>query len=357
MIDSIDIKNFRNLDGLSISSFARINLFTGKNNTGKSTLLEAIALLVAKGDFSYMLQILNDRGENYLNNNDKRKITESFTNSFSSLFTNRIVDFNHSCILSIDSKWISLVLEFYKIEPGNDDQLKTVKEDEINYSNLIPKTGISIRENNFHRMIPFNKETLLQIQYLNSFVPDNFQFIPTNSIEPEINGKLWDKITLTEKEQFVIDALKIIEPKVERIAFIDDTSKKRKAVIKIEGNKNVLPLQSMGDGINRILTIILALVNAENGYLLIDEFENGLHHTVQENLWKVIFYLAERLNIQVFATTHSEDCIRGFENILNQQDTIKGKLIRLDNIDGKIVEVEFEANELRIANESGIEIR
>jgi AAA15 family ATPase/GTPase len=90
---------------------------------------------------------------------------------------------------------------------------------------------------------------------------------------------------------------------------------------------------------------------------LIDEFENGLHHTVQENLWKVIFYLAERLNIQVFATTHSEDCIRGFENILNTQENSEGKLIRLDNVDGKIVEVEFDANEMRIANENGIEIR
>ena len=65
----------------------------------------------------------------------------------------------------------------------------------------------------------------------------------------------------------------------------------------------------MGDGINRILTIILAMVNCENGYLLIDEFENGLHYSVQEKLWEIIFYLAKRLNIQVFATTHSNDTI------------------------------------------------
>jgi AAA15 family ATPase/GTPase len=114
----------------------------------------------------------------------------------------------------------------------------------------------------------------------------------------------------------------------------------------------------MGDGINRVLTIILALVNADNGYLLIDEFENGLHHTIQEKLWKIIFSLSQTLNIQVFATTHSEDCIVGFGNVLNSLDnSFYGKLIRLDNDNGVIKQVEFDAKELKIATDNDIEIR
>ena len=114
----------------------------------------------------------------------------------------------------------------------------------------------------------------------------------------------------------------------------------------------------MGDGINRILTIILALVNAENGFLLIDEFENGLHHTVQEQLWKIIFDLAGKLNVQIFATTHSEDCISGFASVLNKHNNlIEGKLIRLENRNGIIRQVEYDANELRIATVNNIETR
>jgi AAA15 family ATPase/GTPase len=114
----------------------------------------------------------------------------------------------------------------------------------------------------------------------------------------------------------------------------------------------------MGDGINRVLTIILALVNADNGFLLIDEFENGLHYIVQEQLWKVIFNLAQKLNVQVFVTTHSEDCIAGFESILNSfNNTLEGKLIRLDNVNGTITQVEFNAQELKIASDQKIEIR
>jgi len=117
-------------------------------------------------------------------------------------------------------------------------------------------------------------------------------------------------------------------------------------------------LRSMGDGINRILTIILALVNAENGFLLLDEFENGLHYTVQKQLWEIIFKLSQKLNVQVFATTHSNDCISGFENVLNSStNTVSGKLIRLDNVNGVIKQVEFSPKEIEIANDQNIEVR
>jgi AAA15 family ATPase/GTPase len=114
----------------------------------------------------------------------------------------------------------------------------------------------------------------------------------------------------------------------------------------------------MGDGINRILTIILALVNSDNGFLLLDEFENGLHYTVQEKMWKIIFDLSNTLNVQVFATTHSEDCISGFQRVLNNSDNSQsGKLIRLDNNCGNIKPVEYSSGELKIANEQDIETR
>jgi AAA15 family ATPase/GTPase len=92
--------------------------------------------------------------------------------------------------------------------------------------------------------------------------------------------------------------------------------------------------------------------------LLIDEFENGLHYSIQENLWNIIFSLTQKLNIQVFVTTHSEDSIRCFEKTLNKvQNPLDGKLIRLDNDNGSIKQVVFNASELKIANDNDIEIR
>lgn len=77
--------------------------------------------------------------------------------------------------------------------------------------------------------------------------------------------------------------------------------------VKIEGIDEPLPLKSMGDGITRLFHIIVALVNARNGILLIDEFENGLHWSVQPKVWDIVFQLSEKLNVQVFATTHSHE--------------------------------------------------
>ncbi len=65
MIDSISIKKYRNLDELKINSLAKVNLITGRNNTGKSTLLEAIALYATKCDLSVIIQLLEERGEYY----------------------------------------------------------------------------------------------------------------------------------------------------------------------------------------------------------------------------------------------------------------------------------------------------
>ncbi len=73
---------------------------------------------------------------------------------------------------------------------------------------------------------------------------------------------------------------------------------KRVPVVVLRDSAKRYRLSSMGDGINRVLTIILALLNCKDGILLIDEFENGLHHSVQSQLWKIIFELSEELNIQ-----------------------------------------------------------
>lgn len=379
MLNSLNIRNYRSLKELKINSLGKVNLITGKNNTGKSTILEAIALYAGKGDLSIIYQFLSERGENFKQSDSNKNPTESNIKSLSSLFTNRLVGFESENIISIGaventlfgeqtSSENSVSLRFVKYydEIQRDNQgivttrKRTILDSTNEKLNPIFKFGFETRMGENSYILSLDEDRPYRYGYRN--IPSNsnetFQFIRTRNIDREINGKLFDNIALTEKEQFVIDALKIIEISTERIAFIEENSRERTAVIKLSSVQSILPLKSMGDGINRILTIILALVNCDNGFLLIDEFENGLHHSVQEQLWKVIFNLSEKLNIQVFATTHSEDCILGFENILNSpNNNLEGKLIRLDNINGVIKQVEYSANELKIATDQNIETR
>ena len=377
MLDSLYIKNYRNLKELRINSLGRINLITGKNNTGKSTILEAIAIYATKGDLNLIYQLLGERGENFRTTEANKNSTESNIRALSSLFTNRLVGFDKADAISIGSientlfgeekssdKSVSLRFVKYLDEIQRDTQgivttrKRTVIENEIDKQLGNFKVGIETRLGNSSYILPLDEDRPFRIGFRGLGSNESFQFIRTRNIDREINGKLWDNITLTDKEKYVIEALKIIEPSTERIAFIEENPRERTAVIKLSNTPNVLPLRSMGDGINRILTIVLALINSDNGFLLIDEFENGLHHTVQEQLWNVIFNLAQKLNVQIFVTTHSEDCISGYENILNSpNNSLDGKLIRLDNENGTIKQVEFNANELKIANDQNIETR
>jgi AAA15 family ATPase/GTPase len=378
MLDSLDIKNYRNLKELRIHSLGRVNLITGKNNTGKSTILEAIAIYATKGDLNLIYQILGERGENFRPSEATKNATDSNIRALSSLFTNRFVGFDVPDAISIGSiendlfrenqsseKSVSLRFVKYFDEIQRDNQGVTItrkrtllqSDNDKQFAKF--KVGLEIRVGSGSYILSLDEDRPYRFGFKGLENNESFQFIRTRNIDKEINGKLFDNITLTQKEQYVIDALKIIEPTTERIAFVEEAPRgERTAVIKLSNNQGVLPLRSMGDGINRILTIILALVNSDNGFLLIDEFENGLHHTVQEQLWNVIFNLAQKLNVQIFVTTHSEDCISGFEYILNSpNNSLDGKLIRLDNENGTIKQVEFNANELKIANDQNIETR
>ena len=107
---------------------------------------------------------------------------------------------------------------------------------------------------------------------------------------------------------------------------------------------------------NRLFGMILALVNVSEGILLIDEFENGLHYSVQLETWRMIFRLATEMNIQVFATTHSSDAIRSFqEAALESPD--QGVFLRLTNWEGGQILLLWGEDELEKAVRYGIEAR
>jgi hypothetical protein len=171
-------------------------------------------------------------------------------------------------------------------------------------------------------------------------------------------GALWDKIALSDREKDVIDALKIIDPKISAVSMVggEGPRQSRTAIVRAENIRRPVPLRSYGDGLNRLFGIVLSLVNAREGLLLIDEFENGMHHTVQLDAWRIVFRLAQRLGVQVFATSHSWDSIEAFQKAASETPE-QGVLVRLSRKDESIVPTIFCENELAIATRDRIEVR
>lgn len=364
MIESLHIKNFKNFKELTIEKLGRINLIVGKNNVGKSSLLEAISIYITNGEESRLRDLLADRGEEIFDDERGDVSEENVKHHYISLFTgweeNYSEDFEMVIGTKAQGEMPVRISQVYIREGkvGASEMLEAINEEMIGVQvdrSSITGAGLLVSNGIQSTVIPYNKKR----SYLNTFTKKcPFQHIPVYMIDRIANAKLFDNISLSPDEDYVLDALRIINPAINRIRFIDTNEgrhSERIAVVTLEGSDSRYRLSSMGDGINRILTIILALLNCKNGVLLLDEFETGLHYSVQDQLWEIIFMLSEKLNVQVFVTTHSNDCLNSFARMNKKGE---GQLVRLVNQNGKIVSTVFDDNDdLRFASDNSVEMR
>jgi len=183
--------------------------------------------------------------------------------------------------------------------------------------------------------------------------------VQADGLKSRLINKFWDTIALSDAEADVLSALRIIGPDLVALNLVGVESKsgERVAKIRVAGVDEPIPLRSMGEGMNRMFGIALALVNAKDGMLLIDEVDTGLHYSVLPDLWKLIFEVAHRLNVQVFATSHSWDCIQAFQLAAEENQEEEGVLVRLENRKAGIGAVTFDEMELAIVTREQIEVR
>ena len=176
-------------------------------------------------------------------------------------------------------------------------------------------------------------------------------------------ARFWDKVALTDDEIRAVEALNLIfGRRVERVAMIGDEGPRRRlygrrVVAKIEGQVRPVPLKSLGDGAVRLFGVALALANSPDGFLVIDEAENGIHHSVQRDFWKMVIKTAYENNVQVLATTHGWDCVEGFAQAATESAEVEGALVRLEMNGDGIRAVEYSEEELRVIAVQRIEVR
>jgi predicted ATPase len=174
----------------------------------------------------------------------------------------------------------------------------------------------------------------------------------------------------------VLELLKIIEPRVEALSFVadPDDGRRRIAKVRLTGSSKPLPLEALGDGIVRMFQIAVAMLYAEKPagvespstlpqnvfrMLLIDEAEAGIHYSLHADLWRFIFEAARMLEVQVFATTHSWDCVKGFGEALKDAGPEDGLMIRLEKAEGQsgTGAVIIDRDDLPIVVRESIEVR
>lgn len=308
MCNSFFAKNFRAFKEIKIPKLNKVNLFLGKNSVGKTALLEALYLHLHSNKIRAIQDILVKKDEHLSDGDDYSSVGSVVRHLF---HNHQLSDFNKEGIVfgeiikqerSVKNKLTEIKTT---IDEDDDEVLEVVKNKDKNH--------VLLRDDfdYFHRRHGFMRRNRPESMEESMETSNKLRFVYSSGSSDIDIVKMWDKIDLTPKQRRVIKALQIIEPDLTGIKFVEQ-GRRRGRVAKASINGEIVPFKSMGDGINRILYIILSMVNAEDGYLLIDEFENGLHYSVQEQVWEVVFTLAESLNVQVFVTTHSSDCIKAF---------------------------------------------
>ncbi len=358
MLRSLVIDNFRAFEHFELERLGRINLLVGTNNCGKTSVLEAIYLLMA-GEPHALRTLAALRGEWARNELDVRHLFHGRRLGLGERFT---IKGEGSDALTAEivrrprgRRQIALPLE--GAEDGHVDA-----EDEV--PNAV---ALSLKWNgvsSFLHTLPLSHDGGVWTQYLQILSTGGsentdtarVELLSTRALDDDQAVRLLDEIILTPEEATLIEALKSIEPTIDRIASAAH-GKRSRIFVKCAGIDDRIPIGSMGDGIWHLLGIALHLVATRGGVLLIDEIDTGLHYSVMETMWKLVRKTAERLDIQVFATTHSRDCYEALAAI-SRADAGDSSEVSIQRIEkGKPRAVAFTEPEIVIAARRGIEVR
>jgi ABC-type transporter Mla maintaining outer membrane lipid asymmetry ATPase subunit MlaF len=376
MLKDITVKNYRLFKKLKIDNFARVNLIVGKNNSGKTSLLEAIYLLVNQGEIGSLAEILNARGEKFDHYEENsflgcEKTQTSTLYQIGHLFGHQNGGDTPIYLASQREEFLSLKMQFRPLkEPEKNLQDLDPKQKSLNYLSL---WGLDLSYSpGGNILLPASKDGSVEAKEFfrgrqgadgadifstKSDRPSYFLTTKSFSYWPKL-AQLWDTISLTAKEDKVVEALRLINPEVERIDFKSLLTSYGGIILKIRGKNSPVPLAVMGEGMQRILSLAIAVLTAENGYLLVDEIDIGLYYMTQTNIWEFLLQIALDFNVQIFATTHSWDCICAFQEALeNLEDNTVGKVLRLQWRGEHFRTVDYPGDKLGIAVRQNIEVR
>lgn len=309
-IKNITIKNFRGIDHLTIEDFSRVNVFLGQNNSGKTTMLEAIAMLMSMS---------NPDVPQAINAVRARKPFSNFID-VQYFFNNLDVTTPPEVKAELSDgsfRHLTLALSYVFDEladPKNEPQqqmgaVKYVNTLEMNFE--IAKGTTRQSHKSWLRVNP--QGLVVNRKVADGYLENKRAWLtPSDLMTSNLANDLAELFKRNRKDT-ILALLKLFDTRINSIEILTDD-----IYIGFEGMSQMLSVSMMGDGLRRYLNIVASAANPLIDILLIDEIDNGLHYSVYKKLWQALFALAEASNKQIFVTTHSKETLGHLNKMLEE---------------------------------------
>ncbi|MYC28486.1 MAG: AAA family ATPase [Chloroflexi bacterium] len=357
MYRSFSIKNFRCFDELTVEGMGRINLIAGKNNVGKTALLEALWVHSGEVNPNLAVRVEAFRGL-------EQQTLEHFLESLFKGF-----DRNLAIEISSTGDWeespfyqkiyfqdrSSFEIPLTELE---NDQLALFQNSSIGirtshvvvmeYSDGLGQTTVTKGRLVARHMGPV-QDVGLEVAYetgqpLQDLATSIFLASRRASVGLEDVNR-YSELEVNGEAEGVLEILQTVEPELRRITVV--SARQAPSIYADVGAGRLIPIQLMGDGMSRILSLALAIASAPEGTVLVDEIENGIHHSVMEKVWKAIGAFARSYDVQLFATTHSYECIGAAYRAFEADEEDELRLFRIQrNTDGQYKAVTYDRERL-----------
>lgn len=380
MYRSFSAINYRSFQEINLDDLGRINLITGLNNAGKTNLLEGI-LLCASGSQAPLVAVRLLQARSY-------PPTQPLTDVTDSPWTSYFANFNtsESLKLKLFSGDEGTSIEFNLEEFSDQEQLPVVTSQPgipgtytvgpgltltIGAPDQLPPTGgitnkpigtllLKVESNgisNEFRVLIGQSELRSQPAFQNPSLTATL-VSARQPQDPQLLAREFSSLQIRHEEKLLVDALKLVDPDIEDLQVV---MQGLFGILWVRfKDDRLLPMPLAGDGLNRVANIAVTIIKSRNGIVLVDEIENGIHYSVMKDVWSTFQELAKRHNVQLFATTHSSECIRAALEGLRREDTADEgfKVFRLErDRRGKVNVYHYDEESLESAFEMNLEVR
>lgn len=353
MLKELEFKNYKLFKSMKMEGLAKVNLISGKNNSGKTSLLEGIFSIYDRGAHDLPLRQLSWRGINRV----KMDLDSVWGGSF---FNNNI----HNQI-KISGKRDNGKEDrvFYKVKSSEDATFNSYSSNlNQNYSTskMIGKfleakyliNGIGAGTCN----VTFDgidmKAEYQQVKAPGVTVVFLGSWARNNNID---NINRLGELDVDGRKDEIISELKMLVPELRDLSIVLNANEP--IIYADVGKDKKVPLAIMGEGVSKLLGVFLAILTNKGGLVLIDEIENGIHYSAFEEIWGAIFKLADKYSCQVFVATHSYEAMVGLANASSNNDFQSVSYYRLDKTDDGVVSQHYDFETFKTAIESEWEVR